>query len=176
MDRLPLGHDVTQPSSPRLAYTRVEPATLNAFHTLVTDDYVRRYLMDGEAFPREWSEARIRDSAALFERRGVGLWLVEEAQSRALVGFCGFLEFPDLSEEPQLVYALFERFAGMGYATEMARAAMEYARSQAGFEAIVAGVDAVNDRSCRVLDRLGFVKTSTVQGAFGDLHLYVAVL
>jgi RimJ/RimL family protein N-acetyltransferase len=167
---------VIQPSSPRLVYRRLEPAALDAFHALVTDEYVRRYLMDGQSVPRAWSEARVHDSAALFERRGVGLWLVEALESRALVGFCGFLEFPDLGEEPQLVYALLERHAGVGYATEMARAAMTYAGSQAGFETIVAGVDAVNERSCRVLDKLGFVKTSTVQGAFGDLHLYAAVL
>ena len=164
------------PSSPRLVYDRVEPAGLDAFHALIVDEHVRRYLMDGETFPREWSEARVRDSVALFERCGVGLWLVHEAASRSLVGFCGFLEYPDLSEEPQLVYALLERFTGMGYASEMARASMAYAQSHAGFKTIVAGVDAVNEKSRRVLDKLGFVRTSTVQGAFGDLHLYVAVL
>jgi RimJ/RimL family protein N-acetyltransferase len=161
-----------EPVSRRLVYTRLGLDKLDAFHALVQDEHVRRYLMDGEIFPREWSEARIRDSSALFERCGVGLWLVDEASSEELAGFCGFLEFPALSQRPQLVYALLERFTGRGYATEMARAAIAYAREHAGFGAIDAGVDAVNEKSCRVLDKLGFVRTATVPGAFGDTYLY----
>src|SRR5687768_9757924 len=115
--------------SERLRYVPVAPATLDAFHGLVQDPHVRRYLMDGEIVPREWSEARIRQSAALFERRAVGLWLVYERTSDALVGFCGFVEFSDIHPEPELVYALVERYAGRGYATEMARASIAHART-----------------------------------------------
>lgn len=59
--------------SERLKYQPVTPATLDDFHSLVQDDHVRRYLMDDQLFPREWSEQRVRDSVALFDRRGVGL-------------------------------------------------------------------------------------------------------
>jgi len=65
---------------------------LDDFHRLVQDEHVRRYLMDGQIFPREWSEQRIIESAALFDRRGVGLWLVHDNESGEIVGFCGFLE------------------------------------------------------------------------------------
>ena len=109
--------------SPRLTYEQVTLSRLDDFHALVADEHVRRYLMDGEIHPIEWSEARIIDSDSLFARRGVGLWLVRARPSGDLVGFCGFLELPPL-DEPQLVYALFERFAGNGYATEMASSAI----------------------------------------------------
>ena len=158
--------------SPRLRYEPVSLARSGDFHSLVVDEHVRRYLMDGEIFSSEWSDARIRDSEALFDRRGVGLWLVEELESRQLAGFCGFLEIPTILDEPRLVDALFGRFTGRGYATEMARAAIAHARSHAGFEKIVAGVDAVNGRSCRVLEKIGFTRATTIQGAFGDMYLY----
>ena len=145
---------------------------LDAFHALVQDEHVRRYLMDGEVFPREWSEARIRESSALFSRRGVGLWLAREIDSIAVAGFCGFLELPTVDPEPQLVYALFERFTRKGYATEMARACIAHARTQAGFSQIVAAVDGVNVASARVLDKLGFIKSGTLPGAFGDTFIY----
>ena len=157
--------------SARLRYVPVAPATLDAFHALVQDPHVRRYLMDGQVFPREWSEARIRDSAALFERRGVGLWLSHERASDALVGFCGFLEFPDIHPEPELVYALMERYAGRGYATEMARAAIEHARTQSGFRDIVTSVDEVNAASLHVLEKLGFKRCGCRPGAFGPTLL-----
>ncbi len=129
--------------SPRLGYQPVGLESLDAFHALVQDQHVRRYLMDGEVLPRGWSEQRVRDSMALFERRGVGLWLVREGASGAVAGFCGFLEMPAIDPEPQLVYALLERFTGRGYATEMARVSIAQARSQASFAEIVAAVDGV---------------------------------
>jgi hypothetical protein len=48
--------------SDRLRYRPVTLANLVAFHSLVQDDHVRRYLLDGTRFPPEWSEERIRDS------------------------------------------------------------------------------------------------------------------
>ena len=158
--------------SPRLRYQPVGLETLDAFHALVQDQHVRRYLMDGEVFPREWSEARVRDSLALFERRGVGLWLAREAGSGAVAGFCGFLELAAIDPEPQLVYALLERFTGRGYATEMARASIAHARTQPAFSEIVAAVDGVNVASVRVLEKLGFARTGTLPGAFGDTFTY----
>ena len=158
--------------SARLIYEPVSLETLDAFHTLVQDEHVRRYLMDGEVFPREWSEDRVRDSVTLFDRRGAGLWLAHETASGALVGFCGFLVLPSVDPEPQLVYAMFESFTGKGYATEMARAAITHARTQAGFTDIVAAVDGVNMASARVLEKLGFTRTGTLPGAFGDTFTY----
>jgi ribosomal-protein-alanine N-acetyltransferase len=158
-------------TSERLKYQPVTPATLDDFHSLVQDDHVRRYLMDGQLFPREWSEQRVRDSVALFDRRGVGLWLAYERTSGELAGFCGFLEIPSMHPEPQLVYALFERFTGIGYATEMAVASIAEAHRHPGFSTIVAGVDEVNVASLRVLEKLGFRRHGTQPGSFGNTLL-----
>jgi len=158
--------------STRLRYEPLTLDRLDQFHSLVQDEHVRRYLMDGDVFPREWSEDRVRDSEALLARRGVGLWLAFENDTGALAGFCGFLVMPSVDPEPQLVYALFERFTGRGLATEMARASIAGARAHAGFTEIVAAVDHVNATSIRVLEKLGFVKVGSVPGAFGDTFVY----
>ena len=157
--------------SRHLSYEQLTLTRLDDFHSLVQDDHVRQYLMDGELFPIEWSEARIVDSNMLFVNRGVGLWLVNDQVSGELVGFCGFLQLPPI-DEPQLVYALFERFTGKGYATEMARAVIAYARTKAGFTEIAASVDGINIKSRRVLEKLGFTRTMTVPGNFGNLFIY----
>jgi RimJ/RimL family protein N-acetyltransferase len=157
--------------SERLRYVPVAAATLDEFHALVQDAHVRRYLMDGHIFPREWSAARIRESEALFERRGVGLWLAYDRTSRALVGFCGFAEFPMVHSEPELVYALLERYSGRGYATEMARASIAHARTQGGLQDIVTSVDEINHASLRVLEKLGFERCGSRPGAFGPTLL-----
>jgi RimJ/RimL family protein N-acetyltransferase len=156
--------------SDRLRYAPVELENLDAFHSLVQNGHVRRYLLDGNLFAREWTEERIRESQKLFARRGVGLWLATDS-AKQLVGFCGILEFPSIHAEPQLVYAMPERFTGNGYATEMARASIAHARGRSGFAEVFASVDAVNVASCRILQKLGFEPVATQQGSFGDMYL-----
>ena len=161
--------------SERLKYLPVTAETLDDFHGLVQDDHVRRYLMDGQLFPREWSEERVRDSISLFDRRGVGLWLTYDRDTGELVGFCGFLEMPSLHPEPQLVYAMSERFTGNGYATEMASTSIAEARRRQGFSTIVAGVDEANVASVHVLEKLGFRRVAMHPGSFGSVLLLLLV-
>jgi len=156
--------------SERLRYHPVEPANLDAFHRLVQDNHVRRYMMDGNVFSREWSAERTRQSQALFERRGVGTWLAYDKNTNELVGFCGF-ETSSVRPDPHLMYAMFEHFTGRGFATEMARASIARARTQPGFAEIVADVDEINAASVRVLEKLGFERIAVHQGAFGNLLL-----
>ena len=155
--------------SERLTYRPVTPESLDAFHALVRDDHVRQFLMDGELFPREWSMERVQDSVSLFERRGVGLWLARERGTDELVGFCGFLQIGSMHAEPELVYALFERFTGNGYTTEMARASIDEARRQPGFSTIIASVDEVNLASVHVVEKLGFQRVAARPGSFGNV-------
>jgi RimJ/RimL family protein N-acetyltransferase len=161
-------------ASPRLHYQPLEPAAIDDFHRLVTDEHVRRYMMDGKVYDRAWSADRVADSQTLFARRGVGLWLARLRAGGALLGFCGFLELPD-DPDPQLVYGLFAAYTGQGYASEMALAAIAQARRQPGFEVIHAAVDQVNTASRRVLERLGFARTGVTPGAFGDVLSYQLV-
>ena len=154
----------------RLRYERVDLKNIDAFHSLVEDEYVRRYLMDGQVFPREWTEQQIHDSEDLFKQRGIGIWLTYKKVTNEVVGFCGFVKFPSLHSDPQLVYAVFERFSGKGYATEMAIESISRASGQ-GFSEIIAGVDEVNAASLHILEKLGFKRMSTHQGAFGNAYL-----
>ena len=159
--------------SERLRYLPVRQSDLDDFHLLTQDDHVRRYLLDGHVVTRNWSEERVQDSQALFECRGVGIWLAHNKTEDELVGFCGFLEFPTMHPDPQLVYAMIERFSGKGYATEMACAAIAEARKQPGFREIIASVDGVNSASLRVLSKLGFTRFSIEQGCFGNMFLMI---
>ena len=156
-------------TSDRLRYRPLTLADLDRFHGLVQDPYVRRYLFDGNLYSREWSEARVLESAELFERRGVGIWMVTDLATNELVGFCGFLEILRIHSEPEIVYAMFERFSGRGYATEMALTSIAHARRQPGFAEIIASVDEVNVASLRILRKLGFERLSTQQGSFGNM-------
>jgi RimJ/RimL family protein N-acetyltransferase len=154
-------------ASPRLRYQALEPSLLDEFHRVVEDAYVCRFMMDGVVHPPAWTAERIADSQRLHAERGVGLWLVHRMDGD-LVGFCGFLP---ATPEPELVYALLEHHAGQGHGVEMARAAIGEARRHPGFGVIHAVVDAVNTRSLRLLETLGFERHGVRPGAFGDCLL-----
>jgi [ribosomal protein S5]-alanine N-acetyltransferase len=99
------------------------------------------------------------------------VWIARNRTTGEAIGFCGFLETGAPGVEPQLVYALLESHTRQGLAAEMAAACIARARA-AGFTTVSAGVDAVNVASVRLLQRLGFVRETLGQGAFGDLWTY----
>ena len=165
--------DTPEPTSQRLTYRKLHAADVDAFHTLVIDPHVRRYLLDGKTMPREWSDGEVRTSDRLFEARGVGIWLIfEPHDTENPVGFCGFRVFAEVGPEPQLLYALPHRHTGKGYATEIARTLVEYARGNAGFGTVTSAVDEPNGASIRVLEKVGFRRCGEVPGAFGKIVLF----
>ena len=161
------------PRSDRLTYRRLNSDGLDWFTELIRDAHIRRYLLDGRQMDRGWCEAEIRRSDALFESHGIGLWLVHEGRdsSDVPIGFCGFHVFEELSEHPQLIYAIREEFTGNGYATEMARAMISLVRIQEGSRKVYASVDEPNIASLRVLEKVGFKETEVRSGAFGPLRM-----
>lgn len=157
--------------STRLAYEPLSTKSIAEFHDLIQDEHIRQYLCDGEVMSLDWCRQQVADSRELFKTCNVGLWLVHHRGLRDIVGFCGFLVIPSISNEPQLVYALLERWTGQGYATEMARAAIEEARASSDFGGVLASVDTVNTASVQILEKLGFSLIETQQGAFGDMQV-----
>lgn len=150
-----------------MSYRPLSLADASTFHRLLIDPHVRRYLLDGEIVDREWSDEAIADSDRLFAARGLGLWLMFEADDEDPMGFCGFRVFAEMSQEPQLIYALVESAAGQGYATEAGKACLAVAAAQ-GLTTVTAAVDEPNIDSIRVLEKLGFRRTGAIPGAFGQ--------
>ena len=166
------GEPIQHPASARLSYRRLRGADSELFHQLATDAHIRQFLMDGQTMTRDWSQEVVNASDALFSTAGVGIWLVFERESMSPIGFGGYRIFDELGDEPQLLYALREAYTGHGYATEIARALIDYARTQAGFGEITAAVDEPNRASVRVLEKVGFVPAGEAPGLFGKTLLY----
>lgn len=156
-------------SSARLVYRELGVHDLGAFHALVVDAHIKRYLLDGEDMTRDWARAEILASRERFDSQGIGIWLVFESAQGEPIGFCGFRVFPELGPEPHLLYALREEFTGKGYATEIARALVHQARTQAGLDRLITAVDEPNRASIRVLEKAGFRACGEGTGAFGRL-------
>ena len=73
-----------------------------------------------------------------------------------LVGAVGFGRMGEDASDPDLGYWLGEPFWGNGYATEAARAAIDFAFAERGLARLVAGCRIANGASRRVLEKCGF--------------------
>lgn len=99
------------------------------------------------------------------DRLGGSLWLVMRDPAGEPLGMCGLVERVVL-DSPDLGYALLERHAGKGYATEAAAAVLRHVREEMRLPKLAAITDPDNRASQRVLEKLGFryVETRDLEG------------
>lgn len=89
------------------------------------------------------------------ERESFGLWAAVEKSTGAIVGESGLHRIPETGEVE--IAWLFERTAwGKGFATEAARAVLEYGFAAAKLQRIICLIDRENARSVAVANRLHF--------------------
>jgi RimJ/RimL family protein N-acetyltransferase len=151
--KIPTGNPPTLETE-RLVLRPLSMDDADALHRVSNEPDVRRYLWDDA--PVE--EATIRDvivqSTRMFSEEGVGLFGVRRRESEDLLGFCGFVRLAGM-EEPELGYELTREAWGGGLATEASRACLRHAFGDAGLERVIAGADAPNAASLRVIEKLG---------------------
>jgi RimJ/RimL family protein N-acetyltransferase len=91
-----------------------------------------------------------------YERFGFGPWLIVLKETETAIGMSGLIK-RDVLEDPDLGYALLPDYWSKGYASEAAAAILEYAVASLGMKRVAAVVNPTNDRSIRLLEKLGFV-------------------
>jgi RimJ/RimL family protein N-acetyltransferase len=89
----------------------------------------------------------------------IGLLSIERKATPNVIGYCGLIDSGQgASGEPELAFELLRRTWGQGYATEAARAVLDWAAAS-GCERIWATVWDWNTASRAVLAKLGFHET-----------------
>jgi RimJ/RimL family protein N-acetyltransferase len=107
---------------------------------------------------REQSDALAKRAERDIAERGWGLWAVEVVESPRFIGFVGLAEpkfEAHFTPAVEVGWRLSRDQWGNGYATEGARAALAFAFDELGLDEIVSFTSVVNERSRRVMERLG---------------------
>jgi len=99
--------------------------------------------------------------------RGRWNWLVIHPEDRLIVGDSGFHGPPDTAGVVELGYIFAAAYRGRGYATESARALLDWACVQPEVHGVVANCAPDNQQSIRVLEKLGLRCAGIVNG---ELH------
>jgi RimJ/RimL family protein N-acetyltransferase len=148
----------------RLILIPFKPDDEDELLRLFCDADVRRYLLDDQLVDRTWVDEEVQTSQQRFTEGWIGIWSIRELDSSdtsnekaPVIGFSGFRPFFD-PPELQLIYGLLPSAWGSGYATESARAAIDYGIEQAGLDTVVAATDLPNVPSIGVMERLGMKK------------------
>jgi RimJ/RimL family protein N-acetyltransferase len=92
------------------------------------------------------------------EKHGYTLWAVELKETGELMGFIG-LNYTDweshFTPAVEVGWRLGSQYCGTGYATEGAKASLDYGFKQCGLKEIVSFTVPANVRSIRVMEKIG---------------------
>ncbi len=108
---------------------------------------------------RERSDDFVDRIEAHWEEHGWGLWAVEVVDEASFIGYVGL--WPAGYVAPGMVevgWRLAREHWGHGYATEAGRDALRFGFEEAGLDEIVSFTVPQNERSWRVMERIGLVR------------------
>ncbi|MDJ1135081.1 GNAT family N-acetyltransferase [Streptomyces iconiensis] len=148
-------------TTPRLQVTTWLPDDLDELRALHTDPQVMRYMTSGL---ETLDQTRARLDAFLREQETPGWtkWRVEDSHG-AFVGRAGFRQ-PHRTGHRELGYLLAPGVWGLGYATELATALVDWHHThpEPGVDASLRAYAAIDNQASRkVLDRAGFQLTGS---------------
>lgn len=138
----------------RLTLRAFREADATALFELSQDPEVMRYVGDRRVPTLQESWRGVAGMIGHWALRGYGQWAIEERSSGRFIGRAGIIN-PAGWPGPEVGYLLGKDWWGRGYATEAARAAMEWGFEQVGFDELISLIFAENARSIAVATRLG---------------------
>jgi RimJ/RimL family protein N-acetyltransferase len=110
----------------------------------------------GGALSRPEAEGRASEFAEGWRTRGVHKWMAYDRHSGELIGRGGLSwVHVDGAERLEVGWALRDHCQGQGFATEIGRAALQFAFDDLGVDEVVAYTEPHNARSRAVMERLG---------------------
>ena len=149
--------------TPRLIIEEARPDDAAFFYRLMTSDSWLRYIGDRGIFITADAISYIENRLMVsYRENGYGLFKVRFRDSEEAIGVCGFLKRQYL-DYPDIGYALLPEYEGKGLMLEAARAVMEFGQQKLGLPKIYAFTDPGNERSRRLLDKIGFEEVRTFQ-------------
>jgi ribosomal-protein-alanine N-acetyltransferase len=155
-------------ATPRLT---LRPFTMDDLHPLfdiLQQPEIFKYFPRTDAPPLERVERMIAFYIKQAEDHGFSCWAVDLKETGELIGWCGLNHLPE-TDEDEVAYLLSQAHHGKGYATEAARASLDFGFNTIGLDRIIALVHPENIPSRRVAEKLGM--TLLDRKVYWDLEL-----
>nr|NGX51438.1 hypothetical protein [Chlamydiota bacterium] len=125
-----------------------DPIAMHYYHTL-----------KGRTDATQWIEYAQKN----FAERRQGFFACELKENEEFVGICGVLIRTELGEdENEIGYLFVRKHWGKGYATEAARACIDYGFNTLGYTRLISIIDPKNSASVRVAEKNGLKREKEV--------------
>ncbi|HEY9897042.1 MAG TPA: GNAT family N-acetyltransferase [Candidatus Sericytochromatia bacterium] len=132
------------------------------FKPIATNPQVMQYIGTGELWSDERINQFINNHIARYKKYKFCFWALVHQSTQTLIGICG-LSLLNEPDEVEIGWWLTPDYWGKGLATEAAQAVMSYGFERLTLPKIISIAQPVNQRSIRVMEKLGmhFEKMST---------------
>lgn len=132
------------------------------------DAQVSQYLLD-EAPVADYDQAQaIIDFYLKADPKTYNRWVLVRKSDSQVIGTCGFHKWSKDNHRVEIGYDLSPAFWGQGYMREAMRAAIDNGFTRMGLSRVEAVVHCDNQRSLKLLERLGFKR----EGLMRDYYYY----
>jgi [ribosomal protein S5]-alanine N-acetyltransferase len=162
----------------RLRLRPFNDADADTLFALHSSAYVLRY-WDAPPWSERVRAERFITACRQMAAEGTGTRLaIERVSDGAFIGWCGLARWNPDYRSASLGYCFDDAAWGRGYATEAARALLQWAFDTLDLNRVQAETDTRNAASARVLEKLGFVREGTlredcvVNGEVSDSWVY----
>ena len=167
------GLPVTISSTSRLIIRELSENDLSELKEIYAQPDVKKYIEDIDNdlnVEIEKQKAYIKNVYPFYK---YGLWGIFHKESNKLIGRCGIQnKIIQGKDEIELGYLLSKDYWGYGFASESAKAVIDYAFHDLQFKRVVAVIDPANHRSIKVAERIGMTKEKTVSLKNKEYFLY----
>ena len=164
--------------SPRLHLREVLNSDALALYAIHSDPEVMRYWSYPAWTQLAQAQAKVDEIARQRREQDILVWAIAETDSELLIGTVAVFGFNREQGRAEIGYSLHRDWQGRGLASETLQLVLPYLFQEYGLRRIEADVDPRNRASCRLLEKLGFVREGLlrqrwlVDGQLCDSALY----
>ena len=145
-------------SSPRLRLREVRDGDAAALFAIHGDARVMRYWSYPAWTELAQAEQKIADIQRQRREEDILIWAIADATSDLLIGSSAVFYLNLEQGRAEIGYSLHPDWQGHGLASEALQLVLGYAFNNLGLRRIEADIDPRNLPSCRLVERLGFVR------------------
>ncbi len=162
------------PETPRLFLREFTPEDSSFLLELLNSPGWLQYIGDRNVHTTEEASKYLTGRLIpSYSQYGFGFYLVTRKEDEAKIGMCGLVKRASL-EDVDIGYAFLPDYTGKGYALEATKAILNYGQRDLKMERIVAITNIDNERSIRLLEKIGMKceKKMILPGETVELFLY----
>ena len=159
---MPNNNHIPTLTTPRLMLRPFTTDDINPLHRILNQPDILQFFPNPESPPIERVQQIIEKQLAHWEEHNLGWWAVVPQGGSELIGWNGLQYLPE-TDEVEVGYLLSNQFWGRGYATEGAKASIQFGFENFKFGEIIGLTHPENLASQNVLKKCGMQFTQQAE-------------